>query len=113
MLVEHTNGRLVDDETAVPVNGSTTRNILDIRRDVQQLSLIDEIRKGLDPGHGEEKTLPTLLLYSEKGLQLFEEITYLDEYYPTNAEIEVLKNHAASIAKRIQPGSILVELGSG
>lgn len=93
--------------------GHASRNIIDIRRDSKRLSLVDEIHKGLSPAAAAEKTLPTLLLYSEKGLQLFEDITYLDEYYPTNAEIQVLNSHAAAMAKRISPGSILLELGSG
>jgi L-histidine Nalpha-methyltransferase / hercynylcysteine S-oxide synthase len=49
----------------------------------------------------------------EPGLKLFEEITYLDEYYLTNAEIEALERHATEIAKRLPEGSRLVELGSG
>jgi uncharacterized SAM-dependent methyltransferase len=34
-------------------------------------------------------------------------------YYLTNAEIEVLEAYAEQIARRVQPGSVLVELGSG
>lgn len=84
--------------------------IIDIRRSV----INDDIRKDiLDGLRGEPKTLPTLLLYDEKGLNLFEDITYLDEYYLTNAEIEVLSKHAAEIAKQIPDGARLVELGSG
>jgi len=108
-LASHTNGH---DQFHNDV-GHASRNIIDIRRDSKQLSLVDEIHRGLSPAAGVEKTLPTLLLYSEKGLQLFEDITYLDEYYPTNAEIDLLNDHAAAIAKRITPGSILLELGSG
>jgi uncharacterized SAM-dependent methyltransferase len=44
---------------------------------------------------------------------LFEDITYLDEYYLTNAEIEALKLHAGEIVARIPEGSRLLELGSG
>lgn len=46
-------------------------------------------------------------------MKLFEEITYLDEYYLTNAEIEALTKHADVIAEHIPPGSRLIELGSG
>ena len=46
------------------------------------------MRKMLNPGKGKERKMPTLLLYDEQGLKLFEDITYLDEYYLTNAEIE-------------------------
>ena len=41
------------------------------------------------------------------------QITYLDEYYLTNAEIEVLRSYARNIAEAIPSGSMVVELGSG
>jgi L-histidine Nalpha-methyltransferase / hercynylcysteine S-oxide synthase len=87
--------------------------ILDIRRDTEEHSILQDVKDGLRPKVGEEKTLPTLLLYDVDGLKLFEKITYLDEYYLTNAEIEVLETYADNIAERIKPNSIVVELGSG
>lgn len=87
--------------------------IIDIRRDADEISLSAAISDGLRPAPGSEKTLPTLLLYDEAGLRLFEKITYLDEYYLTNAEIELLEAYSDSIAEHIQPGSMIVELGSG
>jgi len=50
---------------------------------------------------------------TEAGLKLFEDITFLDEYYLTNAEIEALERHAREIAARLPEGSRLIELGSG
>ena len=50
---------------------------------------------------------------AELGLKLFEKITYLEDYYLTNAEIETLTTHADKIAERLVDGSQLVELGSG
>lgn len=88
-------------------------SILDIRRNELQISMIDELHSGLRPPHGGEKRMPTMLLYDEKGLKLFEDITYLEEYYLTNAEIEVLERYADHIAERIHNGSQVVELGSG
>jgi uncharacterized SAM-dependent methyltransferase len=88
-------------------------NIIDIRTDRAGLSLKNAIHDGLNPKDEGEKQLTTLLLYDEAGLKLFEEITYLEEYYPTNAEIEVLEKYASQIAQCIAPNSILVELGSG
>lgn len=41
------------------------------------------------------------------------QITYLEEYYLTNFEIEVLERHAAEIAEAIPAGSMVIELGSG
>lgn len=36
--------------------------------------------------------------YDEMGLQLFDEITHLDEYYLTNAERKILQHHADELA---------------
>ncbi len=91
----------------------TNPQIIDIRQEKDGYSLLDDIRKGLRPDDGGEKKLPTLLLYDENGLRLFEKITYLDEYYLTGAEIEVLETYAVRIAERVPSGSIVVELGSG
>jgi uncharacterized SAM-dependent methyltransferase len=94
-------------------NGDNNVSIIDIRRSGLDFDLVDEIRQKFNPGKGQERRLPTLLLYDEQGLKLFEDITYLDEYYLTNAEIEVLENHADGIAQQIRAGSLVVELGSG
>ncbi|KAM5506803.1 hypothetical protein McanMca71_001708 [Microsporum canis] len=85
-------------------------DIVDIRRNSLESSLVQDIYHGLQ---AKEKSLPTLLLYDTKGLRLFEDITYLDEYYLTNAEIEVLTANAAKIAAIIPENCQLVELGSG
>lgn len=66
-----------------------TTEIIDIRTGATDFDLLQDIKRGLRPEIGGEKRLPTLLLYDEAGLRLFEKITYLDEYYLTNAEIEV------------------------
>lgn len=87
--------------------------VLDIRVDATEIDILQDIKTGLRPNDGGEKKLPTLLLYDEAGLRLFEKITYLDEYYLTNAEIEVLEEYADRIVKHIEPGSAVVELGSG
>lgn len=46
-------------------------------------------------------------------LLILNQITYLDEYYLTNYEIEVLKRSSAEIARQIPEGSMVIELGSG
>ena len=88
-------------------------DLIDIRRGEIESHLLDDIRKGLQTSEGIGKSLPSMIFYDEKGLRLFEEITFLDEYYLTNAEIEVLKTNADSIAQRVQGGAQVVELGSG
>lgn len=94
-------------------HSARTADVIDIRRSDGIESLAESIQQGLNPAPGVEKTLPTLLLYDEAGLKLFEDITYLDQYYLTNAEIEVLETHADKIADAVKSGTIVVELGSG
>src|SRR5215472_6350928 len=58
------------------------------------------------------KSLPPKWFYDERGSELFDKITRLDEYYPTRAEREILAKAAAEIAAAT--GAVtLVELGSG
>ena len=88
--------------------------IYDIRRSEFHSLLLEDIKAQLRPDdNGVEKRLPTMLLYDERGLKLFEAITYLEEYYLTNAEIEILDRNARRIASRIPAGAQLIELGSG
>lgn len=87
--------------------------IMDIHQENMEFSLVDDIYKSIDPPSGEQRTFPTLLLYDAKGLKLFEKITYLEEYYPTNTQIEVLETHAKRIVERLPENAQLVELGSG
>ena len=58
------------------------------------------------------KTLPPKWFYDARGSELFEEITRLEEYYPTRAEREVLADRADEIAA-LTGARTLVELGSG
>lgn len=87
--------------------------ILDIRREKNEFCSRRDILEALSSNVDGGRTLPTLLLYNEHGLKLFEKITYLEEYYLTNAEIQVLESKCHRIAERIQSGSRVVELGSG
>lgn len=94
------------------VDCDTTAEIIDIRSDAVEIDLKNEVKAMIGPKEG-PRMLPTLLLYDEKGLQLFEDITYLDEYYLTNYEIDVLKTSATDMASNVPTGAIVVELGSG
>jgi L-histidine Nalpha-methyltransferase len=58
------------------------------------------------------KSLPPKWFYDERGSELFEKITRLDEYYPTRAEREILAAAADEIAATTRAVT-LVELGSG
>lgn len=100
-------GSIPEAETA------SVAGIIDIRSDSEGFELKQLIKDGLNCKNEQEKTLPTLLLYDNKGLKLFEQITYLDQYYLTGQEIEVLTKYADPIAQRIPQNAMLIELGSG
>jgi L-histidine Nalpha-methyltransferase len=58
------------------------------------------------------KTLPPKWFYDERGSELFEKITRLEEYYPTRAERAILTAAAPRIAAAADART-LVELGAG
>jgi L-histidine N-alpha-methyltransferase len=58
------------------------------------------------------RSLPPKYFYDARGSELFEDITRLDEYYPTRTEKAVLEAHAEDVA-RLSGADTLVELGSG
>ena len=60
-----------------------------------------------------QKAIPCTWLYDRRGSELFEQITQLDEYYPTRTEIAILERCVGQIAAAVGPGATLVELGSG
>lgn len=59
------------------------------------------------------RSIPSRFLYDEAGSALFEEITKLDEYYPTRTEIVLLREFGPEIAACVGPVETLVEFGSG
>ncbi|KAJ0310882.1 hypothetical protein Brms1b_008439 [Colletotrichum noveboracense] len=98
-------------QKAVKSVGKHGVDIIDVRRVAVETNLKDDILSMWNPTNGPRR-LPTLLLYNERGLQLFEDITYLEEYYLTNNEIEVLNRSSREIAQNISPESMVIELGS-
>ncbi|KAJ2613235.1 hypothetical protein H4S08_002319 [Coemansia sp. RSA 1365] len=59
------------------------------------------------------RSLPTVLLYDNAGLEYFDRITYQPEYYLTSCELDILSAHAGSIIKNIPNNSDIIELGCG
>ena len=58
------------------------------------------------------RSIPPKWLYDSVGSALFEQITVLPEYYPTQSEAEILARHAEEICSTAGCDT-LVELGSG
>lgn len=59
------------------------------------------------------KSLPSKHFYDAVGSDLFEAICRQPEYYPTRTETALLGEIAPRIAERLEPGSVVVEYGSG
>jgi L-histidine N-alpha-methyltransferase len=72
-------------------------------------ALVDDVRRGLG---SQPRTLPPKWLYDDVGSDLFDEITRLPEYYPTEAERAILRDHAGDIVAACDATTV-VELGSG
>ena len=60
-----------------------------------------------------QKTLPSRWLYDQRGSELFEEITRLDEYYLTRTETAILRRHAGEMAALCGDNVVLLEYGAG
>ncbi len=71
--------------------------------------LADETARGL---RDTPPWIPPVWFYDELGSKLFDEITRLPEYYPTEAERSILRAHADEIAA-VTGATTLAELGSG
>ncbi|KAF5380666.1 hypothetical protein D9757_007044 [Collybiopsis confluens] len=93
--------------------------IVDVHDHGQPDDLQNQILEGLERPRG-EKNLPTMLLYDERGLRLYDDITTkAPTYYLFGAEEEILKSHAFDIvvamhhSTGVVPGEGVIELGAG
>ena len=89
--------------------GGTVGNLLPVQRASFLAALAADVRAGLA---ARPRSLPPKWFYDERGSQLFDEITRLPEYYPTECERALLREHAAEAAA-LTAADTLVELGSG
>lgn len=79
-----------------------------LRPDDLDRALRTDVRAGLTAS---PKVLPPKWFYDHRGSELFDEITRLEEYYPTRREREIIDREATTIAAF--GATTLVELGSG
>jgi len=59
------------------------------------------------------KWISSMYFYDARGSQLFDQITALDEYYPTRTERGILQRYGEAIAAALGPDILLIEPGSG
>lgn len=76
----------------------------------KKTSMLEEVISGLSQ---EQKTLPSKFFYDERGSKLFDDITELDEYYPTRTERKILEENVNEIAEYLGEKVLLIEPGSG
>lgn len=96
--------------------------IVDVRLDsgtTSAASLRSAILSGLNQPSG-KRTLPTLLLYDERGLRIYDAITTdADEYYLFPTEEAILREKGAEIVRvmhgkrGVVDGEVVLELGAG
>ncbi|GGD47320.1 L-histidine N(alpha)-methyltransferase [Erythrobacter arachoides] len=60
-----------------------------------------------------QKAIPARWFYDDRGSELFEDITRVEEYYPTRSETEILRSRGEDFAQMVGPGRAVVEFGSG
>jgi L-histidine N-alpha-methyltransferase len=60
-----------------------------------------------------EKMISPKYFYDERGSQLFDDITHLPEYYPTETELGIMRSNVEEIAQLIGRQASLIEFGSG
>ena len=60
-----------------------------------------------------QKKIDSKFFYDEYGSHLFEEITKLDEYYPTRIELNILENYNKTINQFLPRNASIIEFGSG
>lgn len=75
----------------------------------REVALRADVLEGLTAS---PKELPPKWFYDDRGSELFDEITRLDEYYPTRTERAILASDAGAIVAAAGCAT-LVELGSG
>lgn len=93
--------------------GNTTGNIIDIRKEQIECSQSESLRTSIKGSKDKPPCLPSMLLWNEKGLKLFEAVTHLKEYYLNHVEMDILEQRSDDIARRIRPNSMVIDLGSG
>jgi dimethylhistidine N-methyltransferase len=79
----------------------------------QQIVLDDELDELIDGLRQPEMMISPKYFYDERGSQLFDEITRLPEYYPTETELGIMQDNIDEIASLVGRQASLIEFGSG
>jgi len=80
---------------------------------LQKTVPVDELEEIIDGLSQSEKMISPKYFYDERGSQLFDEITRLPEYYPTETELGIMRANVDEIASLAGKHASLIEFGSG
>lgn len=94
------------NEDIISLNRISITNLL---QEIGPNEVRDEIIAGLCAN---QKSISSKYFYNPEGSRLFEEITTLEEYYPTRTEMGILNRIAPTLMKEYA-GYDIIELGSG
>jgi dimethylhistidine N-methyltransferase len=72
-----------------------------------------ELAEILDGLRQPTKMISPKYFYDERGSQLFDEITHLPEYYPTETELAIMQDNIEELADLVGTQASLIEYGSG
>ncbi|KAF7348233.1 DUF323 domain-containing protein [Mycena sanguinolenta] len=98
--------------------------IVNVQKGVEEDLAVDmsaDVLKGLQSAGSDGKSLPTMLLYDERGLRMYDDITtHVPEYYLFGAEEEILKKKSDEIVAAMHQltgglftNEVVLELGAG
>jgi L-histidine N-alpha-methyltransferase len=78
--------------------------------DPQTKAFRDDVLAGLS---APIPAIPARWLYDRRGSELFDEITRLKSYYPTETETALLQDIMPDVARRVPTGAAVIEFGAG
>ena len=87
-------------------NNQTLPALHESKNSSEVVEIIDGLKKP-------EKMISPKYFYDERGSQLFDDITHLPEYYPTETELGIMRSNVEEIAQLIGKQASLIEFGSG
>jgi L-histidine Nalpha-methyltransferase len=77
---------------------------------IEDPGFLDDVLRGLS---GPRRSVPSRWLYDDRGSELFEDITRLEEYYPTRTEAGILREAAKQIGSFVGTRPVVIEYGAG
>lgn len=98
-------------KTSVATNGT----VVDIGGSKMYDSVAERLAETLNAPYSStsKPVLPDELLYDDVGLPIWNQIIFTPEFYQTHDEIALFDKHGADIAKRVQAGVTVIDLGAG